>query len=215
MSHARKPTEPMILTMVSQSSVASAWAQMASSMGTTARSWAMSTPTVRRPVRVLSSPVFSNTLMATAVDDSATTNPSTRASGKGQPSTVESRSMTAVLAPIWKRVARTARRHSPRKIRKLSSMPTTNSNMRTPSSARTSICSRFSDQGEAVGAKHDTGHDVADDGGLAQALEPEAADQCHQGDGGDASEVCMGDGLHGPIVSRARPRRDGPHHRLS
>ena len=92
--------EPTILTTVSQSSAASARAPMASSMGTTARSWAMSTPTVRRPVRVLSSPVFSSTLMATAVDDSATTKPSTRARAKGQPSTVDSKSMTAVLAPI-------------------------------------------------------------------------------------------------------------------
>ena len=71
------------------------------------------------------------------------------------------------------------------------------------------------DQGKAVGAEHDAGHDVANDGRLAQALEPEAADQRHQGDGGDAGEVCVGDGLHRPIVSRAGARRDGPHHRSS
>ena len=152
-SAARKATDAAILVIAIQSKRPSATAARTSIMGTTARSWATSTPMVMRPARVRSSPTFSSTLMATAVLDSATTKPSRSDSPSGQPKNLDNTSMTAVEAPIWKRVAVTARRHSRRKTRRDSSMPTTKSSISTPSSARTLTWSRFSTRARAEGPK--------------------------------------------------------------
>ncbi len=70
------------------------------SMGTTARSWAIRMPTVTRPVRVRSSPRSSSILTTTAVDDRATTNPSSTESGIDQSKICEHSKVTATEAVI-------------------------------------------------------------------------------------------------------------------
>ena len=97
---------------------------MISIIGTTARSWAISTPTVRRPTGVVSSPMSSSILMVIAVLLIATTKPKSTASSGGQPKAWESTSMTPTLAPICNRVAMSAVRHVWIRSRMLSSMPT-------------------------------------------------------------------------------------------
>ncbi len=56
------------------------------SMGTTAMSWAISTPMVMRPIDVLSSSTSSSIWMATAVEEIATMKPSATICSSGQPS---------------------------------------------------------------------------------------------------------------------------------
>ena len=89
--------------------------------------------------------------MATAVDDSATTKPSSTANPVDQPKAMDSNSMTPTEAQIWNPVTSNAKPQILRNERKESSMPTMNSSISTPNSASTSICSRLSTTASADG----------------------------------------------------------------
>ena len=86
----------------------------------------------------------SSILTTTAVLDRATTKPSTTTTGVGQPPTQPISSIAPTAIAIWSRVAPTATFQIALKPRRLSSMPTRNSSISTPSSARTATLSRSS-----------------------------------------------------------------------
>ena len=131
----RNAMEKAILGMAVHSNPPLCIAPTQSSIGTTARSWAIRIPTVTRPVRVRSSPRSSSSFTATAVDDKATMKPSSTESGMDQPKNREHSNVTATDAKIWKATVKTASRHIRRKERSDSSRPTRNSSSSTPISA--------------------------------------------------------------------------------
>ena len=104
----------------------------------------MRTPTVIWPTRLRSSPISSSILMATAVEETATTKPSRTIWAVVQSSTEPMAHMTASAATIWVSVVKTAIFQTSRMPRRDSSMPIRNSSMRTPSSASTWMKARFS-----------------------------------------------------------------------
>ena len=123
------------------------------SIGTTARSWAIKTPTTMRPVSLRSSPISSSIFMATAVLDRLTTKPSSRASSSGQPKSRESARVITVAMAICIAAAIRATFQIVRKARNDSFMAMTNSSSNTPSSASIAIQSRFSTNPRALGPR--------------------------------------------------------------
>ena len=105
------------------------------SIGTTAMSCAISTPTVIRPVAVRNSPSSSSICIATAVDEIATMKPSAITASIFQPKTRPSSAATARLATIWPAVTIDAIPATVAKTRTESSIPIRKSSMITPSSA--------------------------------------------------------------------------------
>ena len=82
--------------------------------------------------------------MVTAVDDSATPNPTRTLSSHGHPSGQEQSRMTAVAMAICRPVTMKENLMTERKFETSSSMPMLNRRSSTPSSARKLICSRSS-----------------------------------------------------------------------
>ena len=124
-----------------------------SSIGTTAKSWAINMPTVMRPVSLLSSPISSSILTATAVLDRLTTKPSSTASSNGQPNRRDSARVITVAMAICIAAAISATFQIVRKARKDSFMAMTKSSSSTPSSASIAIQSRFSTSPSALGPR--------------------------------------------------------------
>ena len=89
--------------------------------------------------------------MTTAVLERATVKPSSTATPRDQPNSIDNASMAPVLAPICNRVASAASFHRRRNERRDSSMPMTKSSSSTPSSARMSMWARFSTTAKADG----------------------------------------------------------------
>ncbi len=122
-------------------------------IGTKARSWARRMAMVSFATGCCRMPMSSSIFTTTAVLLSATTKPSSTERPSDQPNSVDSSSMTATLAATCMSVASTATRQMSRRPPRLSSMPTKNRSSSTPSSARTSICSRFWTRPRAEGPR--------------------------------------------------------------
>ena len=145
------PTEIAIWTMAQNPSVPLPMFSTISSMGRKARSWPIRMATAILPVRARSCPVSSSILMATAVLDSAITNPSRIDCAVVKPRKMEHRKIAARLPATCRATALSAIFQVTMKMRTLSSVPIRNNSRRTPSSASPPICSRFSTTPNALG----------------------------------------------------------------
>ena len=169
-------------------------------IGTTARSWAISTATAMRPVSVSRSPMSSIILMATAVEDSAAAKASSTANGHGQP-------ISAAYAPGDDEESRDLAERD--QERRAPDFHEGGDRQLEADHEQQHEHAEIGEQADLVlvcdeagggRAEQDAGEDVADHGGLAQARHQHAAQKRREPDDRDPGQVRVS--RHGAILAR-------------